>query len=49
MDVRRIPVSMSKEEALILFVAAIERDDLERADQWAGLILRGNDPIEDHV
>jgi hypothetical protein len=34
MDVRRIPVSISKEVALILFVAAIERDDLDRADQW---------------
>jgi hypothetical protein len=47
MDVRRIPVHMSAEEAMILFLAAIERGDLERADQWAGLFLRGNDSIHE--
>ena len=38
------PVRIFAEEALVLFDRAIEREDIERAMQWAALVLSVNDP-----
>jgi hypothetical protein len=34
-------------EIALCFAAAIDRGDLERAEEWAEAGLRRNDPIED--
>ncbi len=41
-------VIITLEEALILFDAAVEREDQEAADRWAGLLLGRNDAPDDH-
>ncbi len=42
----RVPIT--EEEALILFGAALDRNDSEAADRWAGLLLAANDAPDDH-
>jgi hypothetical protein len=40
-------VVLTKRDALVLFDAAIERDDFEGAGVWADLLLGVNDQKED--
>jgi hypothetical protein len=42
----RVNITMTVAEVELLFRAALDNDDLERADQWAGVILRQNDRDE---
>jgi hypothetical protein len=45
---RRI-VTISRDEALLLYDRAVDREDLERADGWADLLLDRNEvgPVDE--
>ena len=48
MSERELPeVTLKLADVLALFDAAIEREDLEAAHQWAGLALQKNDRPEE--
>jgi hypothetical protein len=40
------PIVLLRWEAEVLFVAAVERDQLDRAALWAGTLLKSNDHDE---
>ncbi len=44
MNDRDLPeIELSESDVCVLFAAALDRDDLEAADRWAGVLLRRND------